>query len=417
MDKCEGCGTETVHADDCPALDPPDQPLRCLRTKPHRPHMYMLNRTARPCPGVPDTDLYFCPTVGEIESATHGGFSVCCTHPERHVMIGHDTPAITAISTYLSKRAQEDFSGPRLRAETVDTTDSPGPGVPAPVHDCPNCETQSVSSDAEVLRGGRRLFNTTDPEPPAAPADNVLEYVTQALARHDLTQMSVLLEPGDEIPTPKDHPFWTMWRTTARNAIMAYNVYAEQRSGHRYLSTGCLHGEHGYCQSNTGSQGQKTPAVCKFCQAPCVCSCHLPGEVTVVERTVNKTVWERIEEYHRAGAGEWCGAMPPGGAGAEFTTPDGSTWGWGDCVCTKTRGHNGDHQCDSCTKRHGAPSWPQEDSDDRIQRSLDPEVQREIFDRLHAKNSRCEHDAEHHGPETGCVECPCTSTTGHEETN
>lgn len=25
----------------------------------------------------------------------------------------------------------------------------------------------------------------------------------------------------------------------------------------------------------------------------------------------------------------------------------------------------------------------------------------------------CSHDAERHGPETGCIECRCTSTTGH----
>lgn len=47
---------------------------------------------------------------------------------------------------------------------------------------------------------------------------------------------------------------------------------------HRYLSTGCLHGEHGYCQSNTGSNGQKVPATCKFCSAPCECPCHAAEE-------------------------------------------------------------------------------------------------------------------------------------------
>lgn len=43
---------------------------------------------------------------------------------------------------------------------------------------------------------------------------------------------------------------------------------------HIYLSTGCLHGKHGYCQSATGAAGAKTPASCKFCAAPCRCSCH-----------------------------------------------------------------------------------------------------------------------------------------------
>ncbi len=47
---------------------------------------------------------------------------------------------------------------------------------------------------------------------------------------------------------------------------------------HEYLSTACLHGEHGYCQSATGSNGDtqwaKVPASCKFCGAPCTCPCH-----------------------------------------------------------------------------------------------------------------------------------------------
>lgn len=47
---------------------------------------------------------------------------------------------------------------------------------------------------------------------------------------------------------------------------------------HLYLSTGCLHGEHGYCQSNTGLGGAKKPASCKFCAAPCLCPCHVTGQ-------------------------------------------------------------------------------------------------------------------------------------------
>lgn len=48
----------------------------------------------------------------------------------------------------------------------------------------------------------------------------------------------------------------------------------QQAAEHRYLSTGCLHGEHGYCQAHTGLSGAKTPAVCKWCKAPCQCPCH-----------------------------------------------------------------------------------------------------------------------------------------------
>ncbi|MGW5197332.1 hypothetical protein [Streptomyces spiralis] len=48
-------------------------------------------------------------------------------------------------------------------------------------------------------------------------------------------------------------------------------------TAHVYLSTSCLHGQHGYCQSHTGQSGTKTPAQCKFCATPCVCPCHQPG--------------------------------------------------------------------------------------------------------------------------------------------
>lgn len=53
---------------------------------------------------------------------------------------------------------------------------------------------------------------------------------------------------------------------------------AAEHSVHEYLSTGCLHGEHTYCQSMTGQQGKKRPGRCKFCDARCACSCH-DGEV------------------------------------------------------------------------------------------------------------------------------------------
>lgn len=46
---------------------------------------------------------------------------------------------------------------------------------------------------------------------------------------------------------------------------------------HSYLSTACLHGEHDYCKSPVGATGNtKRPAECKFCSAPCRCTCHRP---------------------------------------------------------------------------------------------------------------------------------------------
>ncbi len=43
---------------------------------------------------------------------------------------------------------------------------------------------------------------------------------------------------------------------------------------HVYLSTGCWHGDHAYCQSMTGLNGAKRPASCKKCGARCICPCH-----------------------------------------------------------------------------------------------------------------------------------------------
>lgn len=59
---------------------------------------------------------------------------------------------------------------------------------------------------------------------------------------------------------------------------MLATAYAAQHPDtHLYLSTGCLHGEHDYCQSTTGPAGTEPPAQCKWCDAPCICPCHQEG--------------------------------------------------------------------------------------------------------------------------------------------
>ena len=64
---------------------------------------------------------------------------------------------------------------------------------------------------------------------------------------------------------------------------LAARLGAHDSGQHHYLSTGCLHGDqvlpdgrtgHQYCQSDTGKNGAKRPAECKFCAAPCQCPCH-----------------------------------------------------------------------------------------------------------------------------------------------
>ncbi|WP_055563645.1 hypothetical protein [Streptomyces atriruber] len=45
---------------------------------------------------------------------------------------------------------------------------------------------------------------------------------------------------------------------------------------HLYLSTGCQHGDHEYCQTEARRYDGtvKIPGQCKFCQSLCICRCH-----------------------------------------------------------------------------------------------------------------------------------------------
>lgn len=63
-------------------------------------------------------------------------------------------------------------------------------------------------------------------------------------------------------------------RAARAEAALAEPGPATAATGHVYLSTGCWHGDHAYCQSMTGLNGAKRPASCKFCQASCRCGCH-----------------------------------------------------------------------------------------------------------------------------------------------
>lgn len=55
----------------------------------------------------------------------------------------------------------------------------------------------------------------------------------------------------------------------------------EATEPHIYLSTGCYHNDHAYCQAMTGLAGAKRPASCKFCHAACQCPCHEQTEPPV----------------------------------------------------------------------------------------------------------------------------------------
>lgn len=73
-------------------------------------------------------------------------------------------------------------------------------------------------------------------------------------------------------------------RLVARLAV-ALTRLAHRLGTHSYLSTGCLHGEHAYCQGKTGQAGAKAPAKCKFCDARCQCRCHQDAPVRIAGTT------------------------------------------------------------------------------------------------------------------------------------
>lgn len=48
-----------------------------------------------------------------------------------------------------------------------------------------------------------------------------------------------------------------------------------------------------------------------------------------------------------------CDALPP----ETITDAVGRVWTPGDCWCTLPPDHEGQHHCQPCTDRHGAPGW------------------------------------------------------------
>lgn len=62
------------------------------------------------------------------------------------------------------------------------------------------------------------------------------------------------------------------WGNRLRNLDAAIATLVTGR--HHYLSTSCLHGDHGHCSGETGTAGAKTPRRCKFCPAPCSGRAH-----------------------------------------------------------------------------------------------------------------------------------------------
>jgi hypothetical protein len=93
---------------------------------------------------------------------------------------------------------------------------------------------------------------------------------------------------GDRTPITRDEAAALLhdaidpagWAETNQRPVTLAAVPDTPAVTHDYLSTGCLHGEHAYCQGKTGQAGAKKPAQCKFCEAKCLCDCHGTGGET-----------------------------------------------------------------------------------------------------------------------------------------
>ena len=95
-----------------------------------------------------------------------------------------------------------------------------------------------------------------------------------------------MIEPTDEMERAYDDAAWEnpvelggLEMANVRAGLAAVLAIVERPDPHRYLSTGCLHGEHAYCQTEARRYDgtTKTAATCKFCAAPCICECHQGG--------------------------------------------------------------------------------------------------------------------------------------------
>lgn len=130
-------------------------------------------------------------------------------------------------------------------------------------------------------------------------AEDRLAFVREMLDRHtgplDANQVRAWLDRpacmhsgSDEGPSVQTvvrilrHAKVSVLQRAHRELGWALEIGAEESTDgatdHTYLSTGCLHGEHAYCQGKAGAVGAKVPARCKFCPAPCVCPCHTKKE-------------------------------------------------------------------------------------------------------------------------------------------
>ena len=140
---------------------------------------------------------------------------------------------------------------------------------------------------------------------------------------------------------------WTANHDTIAARIREAVADRPPADGHTYLSTGCRHGDHTYCQNHTGQSGQKTPAQCKFCGSPCVCGCH--------QETAVGPLVDRPFRSHRQPAKEAAETEPreqherpshPDGTPYSYAEITAEGWGFCDgCRMWSTATPERPHQC------------------------------------------------------------------------
>jgi hypothetical protein len=84
--------------------------------------------------------------------------------------------------------------------------------------------------------------------------------------------------------------------------------------------------------------------------------------------------------------------------GAEPTPAD-----WvGDCWCTLPPGHPGEHRCQPCTDRHGAPGWTEQPA---VVSQPDGEATAAVY--LSSRCDACRHTLNWHRNDVGCTVALC----------
>lgn len=140
---------------------------------------------------------------------------------------------------------------------------------------CPSCGRGDVAPSAEEYEQQRQRAERAETELRRYTEADSADAAAGSYA-HRAEQAEAAIARVRAYATHIERSGWTgpAIARRIREALDELVPAAIEAAGHVYLSTGCFHGHHDYCQSHTGQSGAKTPASCKFCSAPCVCPCH-----------------------------------------------------------------------------------------------------------------------------------------------